>query len=180
MPDALKSSCFRKKVDAWKGILFLLYQIFMETLFMKEFKRKSFTNCNLTDMVMSSIVNEVIKTISSLFIFLQKDLKRAKSTKAQNKQFLPPSKFLCTRKIVAFVVFCSLVFVLLVGFCLWHVVGHLKIFVQKSRLEITLITSFTILLTCTPINSPYGEFVCTLSFLCVIICENLFFLWEYF
>ena len=62
----------------------------METLFMKEFKRKSFTNCNLTDMVMSSIVNEVIKTISSLFIFLQKDLKRAKSTKAQNKQFLPP------------------------------------------------------------------------------------------
>ena len=38
----------------------------------------------------SSVVNEAIRTILSLFIFfLQKDFERTKSTKAQNKQFSP-------------------------------------------------------------------------------------------
>ena len=67
---------------------------------------------------LSSRVNEVIKTISSQFIylfFLRKDFERTKSIKAQNKQFSFIRSFFA-QKIVAFVFlgfFCSLVFVFL-------------------------------------------------------------------
>ena len=56
------------------------------------------------------------------------------------------------KKIVAFVVFCSLVFVLLVGFGLICVFYAQNLFVKKKkkgRLEIVLITSCTILLGAT-------------------------------
>ena len=60
------------------------------------------------------------------------------------------------QKIVAFVVFCLLVFVLLVDFGLICVFVRLKSFHKKrlNRLEIVPITSFTILLTSTPIKPP--------------------------
>ena len=71
----------------------------------------------LRGVYFSSIVNEVIKTISKLFfiylfIFLRKDFESEKSTKTQNKQFSPSRSF-SARKIVAFVVFCSVLLVCL-------------------------------------------------------------------
>ena len=54
-----------------------------------------------------------------------------------------------------------------------------NLFVKRkiNRLKIALITSYTILLTCTPINPPIENlFVCTYFYLCesLIISENLF------
>ena len=77
------------------------------------------------------------------------------------------------QKIVAFVVFCLLVFVLLVDFGLICVFVRLKSFHKKklNRLEIVLITSFTILLTSTPIKPPIENlFVRT----CFYLLKSLF------
>ena len=54
--------------------------------------------------IFSSRVNEVVRTISN---FLRRDLSREKR-KINN---FPPLRIFCAQKIVAFVVFCSLVFV---------------------------------------------------------------------
>ena len=77
------------------------------------------------------------------------------------------------QKIVAFVVFCLLVFVLLVDFGLICVFVRLKSFRKKkiNRLEIVPITSFTILLTSTPIKPPIENlFVRT----CFYLLKSLF------
>ena len=50
-----------------------------------------------------------------IYFFSRKDFKRKKSTKRKTSDFYP-LRSLCAQKIVAFVVFCSLVFVLFVGF----------------------------------------------------------------
>ena len=68
-------------------------------------------------MYFSSIVNEVIKTISKLFfiylfIFLRKDFEVKKAPKRKINNF-PPSRSFSARKIVAFVVFCSVLLVCL-------------------------------------------------------------------
>ena len=65
--------------------------------------------------IISSMVNEVIKKISNFF----------KKRKIIN---FPPLRSFCARKTVAFVVFCSLNFVLLVGFDLICVFVRLKFF----------------------------------------------------
>ena len=93
----------------------------------------------------SSMVNEVIRTISREFIFaLRKNSPNAPKLKTND---FHPLKSFCARKIVAFVVFCLLNFVLLVGFDLWCVFYAQKFFVKEINcLGIALITSFTILL----------------------------------
>ena len=91
----------------------------------------------------SSIVNEVISEISVFF----------KTHKITN---FPPIRRFYAQKTIVFVVFCSLVFVLLVGFCLICVFMGSKSFVIKNinSLKTVLITSFTMLLTCAPIIPP--------------------------
>ena len=90
----------------------------------------------------SSMVNEVIRTISREFIFaLRKNSPNAPKLKTND---FHPLKSFCARKIVAFVVFCLLNFVLLVGFGLICVFVCSKLL--RKKIEIVLITSFTILL----------------------------------
>ena len=96
----------------------------------------------------SSVVYEVIRTIS---IILQKKLKR---TKTQNNQFSPSQKFLCAKNYCLccflFACFCFVNWLLLVTcFC-----GS-NFFCKK--IEIVLMTSYTILLTCTLINPLIEE-----------------------
>ena len=79
----------------------------------------------------SSIVDEFVKTISSQFIFLRKDFERTKSIKAQKKQFLPLRTFYVL-KIVAFVVFCSLVCVFVGWFWFDLRFCGLKILLKKE------------------------------------------------
>ena len=86
---------------------------------------------------------------------------------------------------IVFVVLSLLVFVLLVGFSLSRVSVRAKSFHKnkKNWLEVALRTSNTILLTCTPIDRPIKNlFVCTYFYFSesLIICDNLFFLWESF
>ena len=136
----------------WQSLILVRHQPF--PINMKALHKMAVTKS------VSSIVNEAIRTIMSLFIFiyffLRKNIERWKSTKMQNKRFLPSQKFLCVRKVVAFIVFCSVNFVFLVGFCLWCIFVHSKSFRKNkiNRLKIVLIASFTILLTCTPIDHP--------------------------
>ena len=96
-------------------------------------------------------------------VFLRKNFAR---TKTQIKP--KPTNFLCLRsfyaqKIVAFVVFSSLNFISLVGFGLIWVFVRAKSFpkIQKKKLVWNCPNNLcTILLTCTPINSPIeGVFV---------------------
>ena len=73
----------------------------------------------------------------------------------------PHKNFLCIQKIVAFVHFCSLIFVLLVGFCLRCVFVRLKSFCKKiiNRLEFALITSCTILLLDIRFNENMATYI---------------------
>ena len=78
-------------------------------------------------------------------------VKKAPRRKASDS---PPLSCFCWGIIIDFVVFGLLNFILLVGFGLVYVFVRLKSFRKKiSWLEIVL-TSYTILLTCTPINPP--------------------------
>ena len=80
----------------------------------------------------SSIVNEVIRTILSQFIFfLRKHFERNKSTKTQNKNF-PTLRSFAVQIIVASVVFCSHIFVLLVDFYLIYIFVCSKFFRTKN------------------------------------------------
>ena len=79
-------------------------------------------------------------------------------------------------KTVAFVVFCSLILVFVGWFCLICVFLCSKSFRKKKikRLKIVPITSFTILLKCTPTPQPaYREFICTHLFLFLWIFDHL-------
>ena len=69
----------------------------------------------------------------SVYFFYEKILSVKKNTKTENKRFSPSLKFLCSQKIVAFVVFYSLIFVLLLGFCLWRVLLRSKSFRKKNK-----------------------------------------------
>ena len=102
-----------------------------KTVFIKKRTHK------FTCPAVSTIVNEVIRTISSPFVFFKEKFKMYK--KHQNvKQTISTLLEVFVHKInCSPVVFCSLIFVLLVEFCL------------KNGLEIVMITSFAILLTCT-------------------------------
>ena len=110
----------------------------------------------------SSIVNETIKTISIFF-------KNAKQTIFTLLEGFLRKKLLLLMFFVCLFMFCWLV---LAGFPFLCI---LNFFVKK--IEIVLISSFTILQTCTPINPPIENlFVGTYFYLCesLIIYENLF------
>ena len=68
-----------------------------------------------------------------VYFFYKKILHVKKNTKTENKWFSPSLKFLCSQKIVAFVVFYSLIFVLLLGFCLWRVYDAQNLFLKKKK-----------------------------------------------
>ena len=89
-----------------------------------------------------------MKTISSqfiIFLFYENILSIQKAPKCKTNNFQPLKSF-CVRKIVAFVVFCLLVFVLLVGFGLICIFVSSKCFRKKIKWsEIVLITSSTII-----------------------------------
>ena len=94
-------------------------------------------NCSLNGTLLdrefkSSIVNEAIRTISSLFIFyfLRNNFELKKAPKHKINNF-PPLRGFSARKIVAFIDSCSLVFVLLVDFCLICVFVRLNLFVKR-------------------------------------------------
>ena len=82
----------------------------------------------------SSIVNKAIRTILSLFFFFffEKFLSLKKSLKRKIDNF-PPLTGFSAQKSVAFIVFCLIVFVLLVSFCLICIFLHLNLFVKKKK-----------------------------------------------
>ena len=90
----------------------------------------------------------------------------------------PPLRSFCAPKTVAFVVFCFLVFVLLLGFCLIWLFVRSKCFLQKNWNCLDSLIYYTTSLC--PYQPAYQEFICTHLFLFVVICENLIFLWQYF
>ena len=113
----------------------------------------------------SSIVNEVISEISVFF----------KTHKITN---FPPIRRFYAQKTIVFVVFCSLVFVLLVGFCLICVFMGSKSFVIKNinSLKTVLITSFTMLLTCALSSHLWRICLYALMFICDHPWESLLFI----
>ena len=91
-------------------------------------------------LIMSAVVYviEVTNIILDLFIylfFLRKDLKRIKSTKRKTSDFYPFTS-LCSQKIVAFVVFCSLIFVLLMSFLFVSVFIRAESFREKKNKQV--------------------------------------------
>ena len=86
-------------------------------------------------VVNSSIVNEVIRIISRQFCFFTKKFWVYKKLQSKRKtnDFHHLRRF-SARKIVAFVVFCLLSFVLLVGFGLWCVFYAQNFLVKKIKL----------------------------------------------
>ena len=124
---------FKSVLASYKIVLLMHYKCSLNgTLLDREFK--------------SIIVNEAIRTISSLFIFyfLRNNFERKKAPKHKINNF-PPLRGFSARKIVAFIDSCSLVFVLLVDFCLICVFVRLNLFVKRiNKLKIVLIASFAI------------------------------------
>ena len=103
----------------------------------------------------SSIVNGIIRTILSQFFFSEKILGVQKTPKLKTNNFHPLRSFYARKKHCLYCfLFVYLFIFLLVGFGWFAFLCTQKLFVKKSLLEIVLITSFTILLMCTPINPP--------------------------
>ena len=101
-------------------------------------------------------------------LFSWKDLKRTKSNKMQNKQFLP---FCAHEKLLPLLFSVCFFFCFLVGFGLICVFVRLKFIVKKkkkNRLRIVLIASFTILRACTPTNPPIKN----------LFVHTFFYLWS--
>ena len=106
----------------------------------------------------SSIVYEAIRTISSLLIFFLR--KNFKPRKRIQTIFTLLEVFVreknCCLCCLVFACFCFVSwFLLVMCFCAF------KIFKKKNRLEIVLITSYTILLMCTPIEHPIENYFST-------------------
>ena len=145
----------------------------------------------------SSIVNEAIKTISSQFFLFFFTRRFWAYKKHQNpKQMIPTLLEVFVR--AKSCCLCLLIFVYVDWFWLICAFALSKYFHKKkiiNWLEIVLIASFTILLTCTPINpSIENSFVrsyfyfqssvkISFSMRICLICENLFeslsFVWSY-
>ena len=112
----------------------------------------------LFGVVLSSIVNEIIKTVSSVLFFYEKILSIKKHESAKQTIFTLLEVFVHVKNCCL----CCLVFdyfFFVSWFCLWHVFVRLKSFRKKkkiiiiNRFESALIT-FTILLSCNPNNPP--------------------------
>ena len=129
--------------------------------------------------------------------FFSKRLLTQKKYQTQQKRFLP-LRSLCAQKTAAFVVFCSLIFVLLVCFCfwvsllffyllffvllvyfcLWVFFSVWNLFVQKEKVnsfEIVLIASITYTTNIYPYRPTYWAYIYTHLSLFVTIYENLFY-----
>ena len=106
--------------------------------------------------------------------FLRKDFEHKKAPKRLLEVFVH-------KKLLPLLFFVRFFFCFVSWFGLICVFVHLKFFGKKkiNRFEIVLITSFTILLTCTPIN-PLIENVFLRPHFYLWSSENLFFLWESF
>ena len=112
--------------------------------------------------------------------FYEKILSVKKSIKRKTSNFYPLTS-LCPQKIVAFVVFCLLFFVLLVGFLFVSVFMCTESFRKKiNKFKIISVTSIDYNTDVYPYQSTYREFISTHLFVFMIICENLFFLWKSF
>ena len=113
------------------------------------------------------------------FFFTKKVWAKRKEPKCKANDFILLRSFAMQNIVV---VFCLLNFVLLVDFGLIYVFVRLKPFRKKriNWLEIVLITSFTILLTCPPSihlsNLYFHAFVCICNHLweCFLFHENYF------
>ena len=145
-------------------------------------------------MYFSSIANEVIRTISSfkpVYYFFTKRFWAYK--KHQN----PKQTIFTLLEVFVHAKSCWLYCFLFAYFCFYwlvlvwfYVLVRLKSFRKKTInwLQIVLITSFTILLTCTPINSPienlfahaYDNLQDFFTWLFVKIFSYLFLPWIYF
>ena len=71
-----------------------------------------------------------------LFFFVEKVLSAKKAPKSKTSDFHPLRSFFSHIKNVDFVVFCSLVFVMLVEFCLWVFFHAQKLFIKKINKQI--------------------------------------------
>ena len=138
----------------------------------------------------SSIVNEVIKTISNQFIFFhEKFLSVQKHVTSKNE--LTNQKINEQKTTKATILLCAQK--LLRGWkifvCVLGLFVRSKFFckkkTKKNKLEIVLITSFAILLTCTPTNPSIENYFSTnfgtnfvvphfYLYTLIFICQNLF------
>ena len=114
----------------------------------------------------SSILNQ--------FTFFKKRFYAHKKYLTQQKRFLP-LRSLCAQKAANFVVFCSLIFVLLVCFCLRVFLWARNFSVKKKKLIIVSTASITYTTTLNRLSKIY---VYTLIFICdhlwTFFYENLF------
>ena len=96
------------------------------------------------NMIISSIVNKAIRTISN---FLRRDFEQKKT---QNKELTSSYKVFVRKKLILLLFNVRLILI-----C-WLVLACCVFFVLQNFLLKTfvLIASFNILLTCTPINPP--------------------------
>ena len=118
--------------------------------------------------------NEVIKSISSLFISFEEKISLAQKH-VTLKSLCALEKLLPLLFSVSLFLFCYFIFACDVFLCTRNLV--LK---KINRLEIVLVTSLYYATSVYPYQRTYREFICTHLFLFAIICENLFFLWESF
>ena len=88
----------------------------------------------LRGVLVSSIVNEVIGTISSLlfFFFYGKILSAKKAPKSKLMIFTFLEVFACAKNCCLYCLVFAF-FVLLVGFCLWRVFARLNFFRKKNK-----------------------------------------------
>ena len=130
--------------------------------------------------IISSIVNEVIKTISRQFIFFTKRFWAYK--KHQNaKQTTSP--FVVREKLLPLLFFVHLFFwlFLLVSFELFCIFECSTSFRKKNKLAWNCPDNLIYYASDVyPYQPAYRQFICTHLFLYVIICESFFFLWESF
>ena len=110
----------------------------------------------------------------NFLFFLRKNLQH-KKRKTSNFSLI---KDFVHKKNLLFVVFYSLIFVLLVGFCMFCIFYAPGFFFKKIRNCPDNLIYYTTDLY--PYQPVYQEFICTHLFIFVIICENLFYLWEPF
>ena len=144
----------------------------------------------LFGVVLSSIVNEIIKTVSSVLFFYEKILSIKKHESAKQTIFTFLEVFAhvknCSLCCLVFDYFCFVSWFLLVTcFCAFKIFSLKKKIIIINRFESALIT-FTILLTCNPNNPPIENlFVRTYVYLwssarissfmrIIFFCENLF------
>ena len=83
----------------------------------------------------SSVVHEVIKTISSLFTFFYEKILSAKKAPKRKQTIFTLLEVLVRAKNCCLYCLLFASFVLLVGFCLWRVFVRLKFFRKRKKIN---------------------------------------------